>query len=329
MLKAKTIPIELCKKRLALKGKGLVWLEGQRKGREAGNLTADGYILVRIDGIGYLAHRVVYSMVNGVIPEGMMIDHINRIKHDNRLENLRLATPSENSLNRNRKPNKCGLRGLCKVGKCYKLDRYFKGEKCYIGNFATVSEAKIAYKEWRLTHTKKDNAKFFENKKHKLVKKHKVLVPTQAELTAKFDYHDGNFFIGDVLCGSLAGGGYKSIHIGGKRILTHRAIFIYHNGEIGKGLLIDHINGDTKDNRIENLRAVSRSQNNQNSKIGVNNKSGAIGVHFLKQGQKWRAEITSNGKKQHLGVFSDKDEAIKARKEAEIKYNFNSREIAA
>ncbi len=326
MLKAKTIPIELMRQRLALKGKGLVWLDGKRKGMEAGNLTPDGYKRVEFNNISYKAHRIVYSMANGEIPEGMMIDHINRIKDDNRLENLRLATPSENRLNQNRKVNKWGLRGLCKTGKWCKLERRFKGELCYIGSFKTVAEAKIAYKEWRLSHREEDNAKFFEDKKHKLVKKHKVLEPSQVELRTKFDYRDGSFFIGGVLCGTLTSGGYRSVHINGVYIKEHRAIFIYHKGRIPKNYVIDHINGNPLDNRIENLRAVTRSQNRQNSKVSVGNTSGTTGVHFNKQAQKWKSTIATNGKAKYLGFFSEKEDAIKARKEAEIKYNFNSRE---
>ncbi len=329
MIKTKTIPIELMRQRLALKGKGLVWLDGKRKGREAGTLLNSGYKTIMFNNVDYSVHRVVYSMVNGAIPDGKHIDHINRDKVDNRPENLRLATPSENTLNQNRKVNQWGLSGLCKTDKGYQLGIRFKGERCYIGSFKTVTDAKSAYKEWRLTHSEEDNAKFFENKKHKLVKKNKVLEPSQAELRTKFDYRDGNFYIGDILCGALTGGGYKSIHIGGKRILTHRAIFIYHNGEIPKNYVIDHINGEPLDNRIENLRAVSKSQNNQNSKINVANTSGTIGVSFQKASQKWKSSIKLKGKDKYLGYFTDKDDAIKARKDAEIKYNFNSREIAA
>lgn len=52
-----------------------------------------------------LLHRIIWIMFNGPIPEGMVIDHINRRPYDNRIENLRLATKSQNKLNTTKKPN--------------------------------------------------------------------------------------------------------------------------------------------------------------------------------------------------------------------------------
>ena len=72
-------------------------------GKEAGHLKKNGYRAVVIAGIQYKTHRVIWKMIYGNDPdEGMYIDHINRIKNDNRLCNLRVVTPSEN-----RKNQKC------------------------------------------------------------------------------------------------------------------------------------------------------------------------------------------------------------------------------
>lgn len=60
---------------------------------------ANGYEYVTIDGGAKLVHRVMWEVFNGEIPEGMEIDHINTIRTDNRLENLRCVTPSENKRN--------------------------------------------------------------------------------------------------------------------------------------------------------------------------------------------------------------------------------------
>ncbi|MEJ1844217.1 HNH endonuclease signature motif containing protein, partial [Escherichia coli] len=59
-----------------------VW-NAKHAGKVAGLLESNGYIRIRINGIKWLAHRIVWVMFNGDIPEGMEIDHINGIRHDN------------------------------------------------------------------------------------------------------------------------------------------------------------------------------------------------------------------------------------------------------
>jgi hypothetical protein len=83
---------------------------------------------------------------------------------------------------------------------------------------------------------------------------------------------------------------------------------------------VDHINGDTLDNRNENLRACTLSQNQWNRKKNINNSSGVPGVSYSVQNKGWMAQMTHNKKYYYLGTYSTKEEAIKARKEAEQKY---------
>ena len=82
--------------------------------------------------------------------------------------------------------------------------------------------------------------------------------------------------------------------------------------------VIDHINRDKLDNRKENFRHVTKSENRINSKTRTNNTSGVQGVRF-EQG-KWRVRISVNGKYLHLGMFDDFDVAVKTRLEAKKKY---------
>ena len=125
--------------------------------------------------------------------------------------------------------------------------------------------------------------------------------------------------------GNEAGGqnyGYLRIKINRKSYKAHRIAWLLTYGSWPVDQ-IDHINGNKKDNRLENLRAVSSGENARNQKIPKNNTSGAIGVSFYKKGQYYQASIQINGKSKYLGVFKNKEEAIAARVAANIKYNFH------
>ena len=86
---------------------------------------------------------------------------------------------------------------------------------------------------------------------------------------------------------------------------------------------VDHINRNPLDNRKSNLRICTHSQNCINRGLTKYNKSGHKGVYFCATLNRWQANIKINGENINLGRFKDKDEAIKVRKEAEIKYGFN------
>jgi hypothetical protein len=86
-------------------------------------------------------------------------------------------------------------------------------------------------------------------------------------------------------------------------------------------LEVDHINKNRMDNRKCNLRIVSRQRNMYNKSEYKNNTSNITGVKWNKNLQKWQSQITFEKKRIHLGVFLDFDEAVKARKEAEMKYH--------
>ena len=85
-------------------------------------------------------------------------------------------------------------------------------------------------------------------------------------------------------------------------------------------IYIDHINRNGLDNRKENLRLATPQQNCMNRSVQRNNTSEIPGVSWRKDRKKWRAFITINGKQLSLGCYENKEDAINARKEAEIKY---------
>jgi hypothetical protein len=86
-----------------------------------------------------------------------------------------------------------------------------------------------------------------------------------------------------------------------------------------EGQFIDHINRDPLDNRRDNLRIVTRQENNMNLSMKKTNKSGITGVCRDKK-NKWRAQIKYKNKTIYLGIFEKLEDAGKARKDAEMKY---------
>ena len=100
-----------------------------------------------------------------------------------------------------------------------------------------------------------------------------------------------------------------------KSILMHREVM-----RTPEGFETDHINGNTLDNRKQNLRIATRSQNAINSPKRTNNSSGFKGVHWHKAGRKWSAQITLNKKIMHLGSFVSKIAAAKVYNDAATRY---------
>ena len=86
------------------------------------------------------------------------------------------------------------------------------------------------------------------------------------------------------------------------------------------GMVVDHINHDRIDNRKENLRVCSIRRNTMNQSRSKNNTSGVTGVGWDKKSNKWIAYIKVNYRQITLGRFSNIDDAIEARRNAEIEY---------
>lgn len=134
-------------------------------------------------------------------------------------------------------------------------------------------------------------------------------LPSQEELHKLFTYKDGELYWKvkhngrcktDTPAGGLAGKGYKGIRIKGHRYATHRLIWKYIKGVEPVGVL-DHINRDITDNRIENLRDVAQTTNMLNTR--------AKGVSKVKPTGRYRAQVTINDKFINLGCFDTEVEA--------------------
>lgn len=112
--------------------------------------------------------------------------------------------------------------------------------------------------------------------------------------------------------------GYK-IAIDGKEYFAHRLAWFYMYGEWPPE--IDHIDGDNKNNCLENLRTATHSQNMQNKSKKSRAASGLIGVHKTRSPDIWSAKIMANGKTIALGTFRSKELAHEAYLRAKRKYH--------
>ena len=106
--------------------------------------------------------------------------------------------------------------------------------------------------------------------------------------------------------------GYILIQAAGKLYRAHRLAWLYINGSWPSNQ-IDHINQNKSDNRIKNLRDVTKSINMRNTKKSKNNSSGITGVSWAANRNKWVAYITVNNRRYPLGYFDCRYKAASAR----------------
>jgi len=114
-------------------------------GSAAGHHDNKGYISIRVLGRLYRAHRLAWLYTYGVWPD-IEIDHINRVKTDNRIANLRNATQSQNSANTGMYINNTtGFKGVSRARKKFKAEITKNGVVMRLGHFSTPEEAHAAY----------------------------------------------------------------------------------------------------------------------------------------------------------------------------------------
>lgn len=107
--------------------------------------------------------------------------------------------------------------------------------------------------------------------------------------------------------------GYSYVKIGldGKNLRKTTIIWLLVHGRLPNGD-VDHINGNSTDDRLCNLREATRTQNMANKRMHKNNKSGVKGVFWCTQRNMWRVNIRKNKKSYYVGHYKDKEEAGKA-----------------
>ena len=151
---------------------------------------------------------------------------------------------------------------------------------------------------------------------------------TQKLLNEYFEYKDGELYwkkptakkirIGSIV-GSVDARGYKKVRFFNKVYAVHRIIFLMHHGYLPTE--IDHKDNNKINNKIENLRPATVNQNRQNALTRKDNSSGAKGVSFDKNKNKWNVRIQVNKKTKRIGYFEDLELADLVAQEARDLYH--------
>lgn len=115
---------------------------------------------------------------------------------------------------------------------------------------------------------------------------------------------------------------YRIIQIDGVNYRAHRLAWLYTYGSFPKNH-IDHIDGDGTNNKIKNLRSVTRTENQKNTRLRADNTSGVVGISWDTAREKWHSYISDKGRRITLGYFKNKEKAVEERKKAEIKYGYH------
>jgi hypothetical protein len=163
-----------------------------------------------------------------------------------------------------------------------------------------------------------------------LTRNQRAELPTRDDVVSLFNYNPlTGVFIrksskNKRWAGTVAGGldakGYLNIHIMGKRYKAHRLAWLIVYGEWPKDD-VDHINHVKTDNRIQNLRACTRSENMQNLFARSSREQSELGISFCKCTGRWRAKIQINRKQIHLGRYSSREAAREAYREAKARFH--------
>jgi hypothetical protein len=291
-----------------------------KKGMVAGGIDKEGYVVIRVLGVSYPAHRLAWLYIHGKYPDNIL-DHINRDRKDNRLSNLRDVTKAENNTNQSlTKRNTSGCKGVSHRGKYSKWHARItlKGYTIFLGSYNTKEEAESAYLKAseKVEDLVKDMPTIRRKQKKYITLEIINKIIAYDPVTGIFTWKVSNG-IAQKGCqaGNTSRAGYRSITIRGNAFKAHRLAWYIHYGVVPENN-IDHINRDRDDNSISNLREVSALENNLNKGLSKQNTSGVKGLAKTAAGS-WAVNIGYNGRRIRVGTFSKKEDAIKARKDAE------------
>lgn len=304
-------------------------------------------IFICISATSYAAHRLAILWTTGQMPTDP-VSHINGDTSDNRIANLRVGLEQVEltqeylkaildydgetgvfTWKRSQGKARAGAQAGCMVthpsGTQYR--QIDVNGKPYKAHHLALLWATGQLPTGRVIHLNRDKDDNRIENIQEVVKHGKAKELTQSTLKALLEYDPktGMFTwltsqsnrapIGS-LANSISDDGYYRIRVKGKSYRAHRLVWLYVYGKFPDGD-IDHINGDTLDNRIENLRDVTKAGNQQNQRRAhTRNKTGHFGASEQGFSGKYRARIRVNGKVHYLGLFNTPEEASKAYVEA-------------
>lgn len=154
----------------------------------------------------------------------------------------------------------------------------------------------------------------------------KITTQSQVKEIFHYDPETGCLYfktkIGLRLAGSVGSRGRVYVSVSGVRYHAHHLVWLYFYGELPANV-IDHIDHNPTNNRIENLRDVRQKMNMRNCKMYSTNTTGVTGVHWNKLREIWTSSITVDREALYLGSFDSLLDAACARKAAEIEHGFH------
>lgn len=152
---------------------------------------------------------------------------------------------------------------------------------------------------------------------------------TQDLIKALFDYQPDGTLVRKVTtnarakAGTVSGtankAGYLRTTVAGRSYYNHHLVWLLFHGSLPK--LLDHINGDRADNRIENLRECTQAENMRNCRNKKNNSTGVKGVTWRPTKGKFRARLTVNNQEICVGHYATLEEAAHALQEARLTHH--------
>lgn len=151
-----------------------------------------------------------------------------------------------------------------------------------------------------------------------------TLEELRQEFLKRFEYRDGELYLRfrkynkdiNLPAGSYNKRGYRKVNVNYKTYYVHRIVFLMHHGYLPP--ILDHIDGNIKNNKIENLREATQSQNQFNRKIDKDSNTGVKGVKWVEKRKQYLAHVRVNYKKHYVGCFKvleDAEKAVKAFRE--------------
>lgn len=149
---------------------------------------------------------------------------------------------------------------------------------------------------------------------------------TQELVHSLYEYKDGELFrkvaprgfrVGQKV-GYAGSEGYIMTKVKNRTIAVHRLVFLMQHGYLPA--VIDHINGNRSDNRIENLRSCTKAENSRNQRLRSTNTSGIKNVRWYKAHSTWQVSMRIDGKEKHFGYYKDLELADLVATEARDKH---------